>query len=360
MSRAVSGHDDRDVEHGDWSHATEARAAQRVVERLRRGLRHLMLATVGMVVAGAIVMPLRALWLAAAALMGVAGIRLRNLHRLRQALEHDWRRIGLERIRSSQRWRSTDDGAQFVYVIGGNMPSRFSAWVAGPTAPAPRRRRWSALHADGLDTIELVRGPRRPESWLARRLRTSLWRRRREQATRPGVLHDVPSTPCRVDPTGLVATHGSHGGDPATIFVLIWARGRGTCELWPNGGPRLGHIERDQHCFGLLDHDGRLIVDSEQRFGTQIFGTATGRVGSCHGANLTLPETLLRSRALRSGYVVETNAGECVVRAVPIRRTRKETTVLASVSTAVSPLVRAVALLQACALLELPAPTITG
>ena len=138
------------------------------------------------------------------------------------------------------------------------------------------------------------------------------------------------------------------------IYVVIWARRAGTCELWLNGGGRIGQVARDAQSFGLLDQDGRLVVDREQRHGNQLFVNASGPLASSHRDTLALPSLKLMCRALRNGFALETSNGEIVARVVTIDRKRAQTTALASIKTYLHPIAAGVTLLHLCALLGLP------
>jgi hypothetical protein len=137
-------------------------------------------------------------------------------------------------------------------------------------------------------------------------------------------------------------------------YVVIWARRPGTCELWLNGGGRIGNVTRDARSFGLLDQDGRLVVDREQRHGNQLFVNAFGPLASSHRDTLALPSLELMCRALRSGFALDTSDRETVARVVTIDRKRCQTTALASIKTCLPPIAAAVTLLHLCALLGLP------
>jgi hypothetical protein len=341
------------------SHAIDSVAGRSAIERGTRTVRRLLVATASCFAIGLIAPPLAGLaWTAAVAVSVVAYVRLTRLRRLRRALtEHPWRYLNLTRVGASPWWESIENGSRQCYALPEKFPERALVSVSGFDRPTRRPRQWSAIQAEGFDDVKIVRGPRRPESRVAWTLAPLPIFAGPQSVRRPAAMHDVPFAPCRLDPAGLTVLPPGDGSATTEPVVIMRAkRGATSCELWLNKGDRVGEVVREKSRLGLLDLDGRVIVESDQRFGVQFFDSAsTFRLASGRRHTLSLEGHELRSMVLRKGCLLETGGGEIVVRAVQTSRSRRERTVAISINTTLSPIERAIVVLRVCTLLDLPA-----
>jgi hypothetical protein len=339
------------------SDAIETHAGRSAIGRSTRVVRRMSVATSTAIAAGVLISPVAELAFFVGFWLAVASIwQFKRLRRIRSALSgHQWRNVDLARIGSSLRWQATENGSRQCYVLPTTFPPRLFAAVAGPSHPKPWRRQFSAVMVNGRDDLKIVRGPRPPESFVTRSFRMLPIFAGREIVTRPAVMHDLPSGDCRLGPAGLTVLPGDGSTPTELVMVMRAKRPVGSCELWLNGGDRIGEVARDKGSFGLLDPDGDIVVESEQRFGLHLYGTGTTcRVASARRDTLVLGGRTLTSTAQRTGYVLESSRGVVVARALQTSKSRRQTTVVVSISTKLAPIERAIVLLRLCTLVDVP------
>jgi hypothetical protein len=259
----------------------------------------------------------------------IAWIRLRRLRTVRATLrDHSWRTVQLESAAPLFEVLERDRN-RFGYGKW-RTPLRFVGEVAGPTRPRPWGKTFSVVRETGSDQIHLVRGCVGNEISAERSYAI-------EDLGCPLLRECLPLVPCSLSVAGLESSNGP----TEWLTVLVTER-----SVWHCRGERIGTLTRTDLDYSLLDTSNTMVVGRERRFWDDVFWCDSGDLAVCRGRVLELEHQVVhrtgwRRRTLRLDDGTLVGVSSVVAR----HRGQNEAAVIA-VSTALSPLDRAVVLLQ--------------
>jgi hypothetical protein len=257
----------------------------------------------------------------------IAWIRLRRLRTVHATMrDHPWRTVQLES--ETPLFEVVErDRNRFGYGDW-RTPQRFAGEVAGSTRARAWGKSFSVVRETGSDQVHLVRGCVGNEISAERSYAI-------EDLRCPLPRECLPLVPCSLSAAGLESSNNASDW----LTVLVTERSVFQCQ-----GERIGILTHTDLDHALLDTSNAMVVGRERRFWDDVFWCDSGDLAVCRGpvlelAHRTVHRTGWRRRTLRleDGTLVGVSSAAA--------RWPDKAAVIA-VSTALSPIDRAVALLQ--------------